>query len=179
VNEKKWVQKEYSNPGKIRIESRKEMKVVYVRHVGDYKSLERNYSKLMEQLFREAAKQNLLNPDDLNNTEVLAIYHDNPEFGQESQFRTSLCLVIPDGLCATETQNLGVMQIEGGMYASGHFEIQQEQFPDAWDFMYQEWLFTSDYVPRDLCPFEVYLNNPKEEPDRHIEVDINMPIEPM
>lgn len=32
---------------------------------------------------------------------------------------------------------------------------------------------------RDVCPFEVYLNNPMEELDHHIEVDIYMPIEPI
>lgn len=71
------------------------------------------------------------------------------------------------------------MKIEGGLYAIGHFKIQQEQFQDAWDYMYQQWLITSDYVPRDVCPFEVYLNNPMEEANHRIEVDIYMPIEPI
>jgi len=149
---------------------------VYVRHVGDYRSLEKNYAKLMQRLFNESEKQHLIDHD---NFEVLVMYHDNPEFGQEDQFRTSLCISLPKNSTPKETDKLGVMQIEGGLYAIGHFEIQQEQFQDAWDFMYQQWLITSDYVPRDVCPFEVYLNNPMEEMDHHIEVEIYMPIEPI
>ena len=48
---------------------------------------------------------------------------------------------------------LCVMTREGGLYAVGHFEITQEQFEDAWDYMYQQWLMTSGYVPRNDCPF--------------------------
>jgi len=176
VKKKKWVQKSYSNLGKIRIESRDERMAVYVRHVGDYRSLKRNYAKLIGQLIEESEKQHLM---DQGNVEILAMYHDNPEFGQEDQFRTSLCLSLPRDSNVKETEKLGVMKIEGGLYAIGHFEIQQEQFQDAWDFMYQQWLITSGYVPRDVCPFEVYLNSPMEEPDHHIEVDIYMPIEPI
>lgn len=61
----------------------------------------------------------------------------------------------------------------------GHFEITQEQFEDAWDYMYQQWLMTSGYVPRNDCPFEVYLNNPQQEKDHIIKVDIYLPIEPI
>ncbi|MFQ9978373.1 AraC family transcriptional regulator [Clostridium cadaveris] len=176
VKKKKWVQKSYSDLGKIRIESREERTAVYVRHIGDYSSLKRNYIKLMQQLMKESAKQHLMQQ---GSVEILAMYHDNPEFSQEEQFRTSLCISLPKESKPKETEKLGIMQIEGGLYAIGHFEIQQEQFQDAWDFMYQQWLLTSNYVPRDVCPFEVYLNNPNEELDYHIEVDIYMPIEPI
>ncbi|WFR56836.1 GyrI-like domain-containing protein [Anaerocolumna sp. AGMB13025] len=176
VKKKKWVQKSYLNLGEIRIESRDEVPAVYVRHVGNYKSLEKKYTKLMHRLCREAAKQHLMDHD---NVEILAMYHDNPEFSLEDQFRTSLCVSLPKGTNPLVNDKLGVMKIEGGLYAIGHFRIQQEQFQDAWDFMYQQWLFTSDYVPRDVCPFEVYLNNPMEEANHHIEVDIYMPIEPI
>jgi AraC family transcriptional regulator len=86
-------------------------------------------------------------------------------------------MLLPKDFVPKENDKLGVMKIEGGLYAIGRFEIQQEQFQDAWDFMYQQWLIASNYVPRDACPFELYLNNPIEEKDHHIEVDIYMPIE--
>lgn len=173
---KRWDQKAYSELGKIRIESRDEMTAAYVRHIGDYKSLERNYAKLIQRLFKELEKQHQIDHD---NIKVLAMYHDNPEFGQEDQFRTSLCMLLPKDFVIKETDKLGVIKIEGGLYAIGHFKIQQEQFQDAWDFMYQQWLTTSNYVPRDACPFELYLNNPMVEKNHHIEVDIYMPIEPI
>lgn len=174
--QKKWLQRPFSDTGKIRIEYQAERTVVYVRHVGDYSSLEKNYEGLMKQLFEEALKQQLL---ERGEHEVIAVYHDNPEFGREEQFRTSLCLSLAEGSVPRESERLGVMVLEGGLFAIGHFEIQKEQFEDAWDYMYQSWLTMSDYFPRDAVPFEIYLNNPKEERDGRIEVDIYVPIEPM
>ena len=104
----------------------------------------------MENLFRAAAKQKLLKADE---NQVLAMYHDNPEFGKEEQFRTSLCITVPKSCTAKEDGILGVMTIEGGLYAVVHFEITQEQFEDAWDYMYQQWLMTSGYVSRNACSF--------------------------
>ena len=78
-----------------------------------------------------------------------------------------------------ETGVLGKMKLEGGQYAVGHFRIQASQYPDIWNYMYQEWLTSSGYVPRNSYPFEVYRNNPNEDPEHINEVDIYVPIQPM
>ncbi|HHQ0150449.1 TPA: GyrI-like domain-containing protein, partial [Listeria innocua] len=57
--------------------------------------------------------------------------------------------------------------------------IRQKEYPDAWDFVYGKWLPSSGYLPANSFPFEVYLNNPLEDPlQKHI-VDIYIPIEPI
>jgi AraC family transcriptional regulator len=173
---KKWVTNPFPSTGEIRIESVKECQVIYVRHTGTYCSLAKEYERLVQDLFRAASKQELLHP---GKNQFLALYHDNPEFGKEEQFRTSLCMTFPESCSAKEDGELGVMTIDGGLYAVGHFEIVKEQFEDAWDYMYQKWLLTSGYVPRNAAPFEVFLNNPKEEKEHLIKVEIYMPIEPI
>ena len=173
---KKWVKDPFPANGQMRIETLVSRDVIYVRHVGTYKSLAREYGKLMRDLFQGAQRQKLLREGE---NQVLAMYHDNPEFGMEEQFRTSLCITVPEDCNAYEDGKLGVMKLEGGLYAVGHYEITKEQFEDAWDHMYQKWLMTSGYVPRNGCPYEVYLNNPREEKDHLIKVDIYVPIEPI
>lgn len=142
--EKKWVENSFWKNSQITVEELEERQAVYVRHTGTYETLATKYAWLMQRLFLGAKRQNLLvkgeNP-------ILAIYHDNPEFGEKEQFRTSLCLTVPEHLKAKEDRLLGVMQLEGGKYVVGRFEIQPEQFSDAWDYMYREWLMTSGYVP--------------------------------
>lgn len=162
--------------GQITIESMEEKQLVYVRHTGTYETLAQEYAGLIQKLFAHAKKQNLL--WDGKNW-VIAIYHDNPEFGDESQFRTSLCLTVPDDVAVHEDEILGKMKLEGGLYAVGHFRIQPEQYPDAWNYMYQEWLTCSGYVPRNSYPFEVYRNNPEEDENHINVVDIYVPIEPI
>lgn len=162
--------------GKITITNLEEKQVAYVRHTGTYDTLAKEYANLIQTLFAYASNQHLL-VDGQN--WVLAIYHDNPEFAEESQFRTSLCLTVPEDIRIQEHGVLGRMKLEGGLYAVGHFHIQKEQFSDAWNYMYQEWITCSGYVPRDSYPFEAYRNNPDANESHIIEVDIYVPIEPI
>jgi AraC family transcriptional regulator len=166
----------YPVTGQITIENLKEKQVAYVRHTGTYETLAKEYVCLIQTLFDKAKNQQLLVE---GQNWVLAMYHDNPEFGEESQFRTSLCLTVPDDIRVKEDGILGRMILEGGLYAVGHFRIQKEQYSDAWNYMYQEWITGSGYVPRDYNPFEVYRNIPSDN-EKHIhEVDIYVPIEPI
>jgi len=173
---KEWARELFPVTGQITIENLEEKQVAYVRHTGTYETLSKEYVNLINMLFVNAKNQHLL-VDGQN--WVLAIYHDNPEFGEESQFRTSLCLTVPEGILFQEDGVLGRMKLEGGLYAVGHFQIQQEQFSNVWDYMYQEWLTYSGYVPRNSYPFEVYRNNPDDDESHIIEVDIYVPIEPI
>jgi len=173
---KKWVEEPFPNTGEVRIENIESKDLVYIRHVGTYKSLGRVFAKWMHELFRLAHKQGLLRQEE---NQFLVMYHDNPEFGDEKHFRTSLCITVPVGCSAKEEGKLGVTKLTGGLYAVGHYEIKPGQFEDAWDHMYRNWLMMSGYVPRNACPYEVYLNNPKEDKEGLIKVDIYVPIEPI
>lgn len=173
---KEWAGNPFPVTGQITIEHLKEKQVAYVRHTGTYETLSKEYVRLIQTLFDHAKKQHLL--IDSKNW-VLTMYHDNPEFGEESQFRTSLCLTVPDNIRVKEDGILGKMKLEGGLYAVGHFRIQKEQYSDAWNYMYREWITGSGYVPRDYNPFEVYRNVPPAGESLIHEVDIYVPIEPI
>lgn len=176
VKNKKWVEEPFPNTGQVRVVNMEDEELVYIRHVGTYKSLGRTFAKWMQELFRLSHKQGLLKD---GKNKFLVMYHDNPEFGDEKHFRTSLCLTVPEGCVAKEDGKLGVTKLEGGLFAVGHYEINPGQFEDAWDHMYRNWLMMSGYVPRNATPYEVYLNNPKEDKDGLIKVDIYVPIEPI
>ncbi len=173
---KEWGGKPYPVTGQISIRKMEEKQAAYVRHTGTYETLEKEYPRLLQVLFEHAKQQNFFVD---NQNWVLAMYHDNPEFGEESQFRTSICLTVPEGIQIMEGGILGRMNLEGGLYAVGHFQIQQEQYGDAWNYMYQEWISGSGYVPRNADPFEVYCNDPSADESHIHEVDIYVPIEPI
>ncbi|PXV87780.1 AraC family transcriptional regulator [Lachnotalea glycerini] len=172
---KEWADNPFPVTGQITIVNLEEKQVAYVRHTGTYETLAKEYVRLIQILFEHAQKQHLLVE---GQNWVLAMYHDNPEFTQESQFRTSLCLTVPKDFMFQEDGILGKMNLESGLYAVGHFQIQQNQYSDAWNYMYQEWISGSGYVPRNSYPFEVYCNVPAGESLIH-EVDIYVPIEPI
>ncbi|MBE7150096.1 AraC family transcriptional regulator [Bacillus mycoides] len=160
--------------GEVEIVTADNVNVAYIRHVGTYKELAIDFSKMIEKLFHYAAEQNYHVFED---TKVLTIYHDHHEFTEDYQLRTSLCITIPDE-SAVETSDIGIMVIPSGKYAIGHFEIFQEEYKGAWDFLYGEWLPNSGYKPRDSYPFEVYRNDPRQHPENKHIVDIYVPIEP-
>ncbi|MBD7913392.1 AraC family transcriptional regulator [Clostridium cibarium] len=173
---KEWADQLFPVTGQITIVNLEEKQVAYVRHIGTYETLSKEYANLMETLIAYGKKQHFF--VDSKNW-VLAMYHDNPEFGEENKFRTSLCLTVPEDIRIQEDGILGMMKLEGGLYAVGHFHIQQEQYSDAWNYMYQEWITNSGYVPRNSYPFEVYRNNPYDNEAHIHEVDIYLPIEPI
>lgn len=162
--------------GNVKIVVMESLNIAYVRHIGAYSDLAVAISKLLERLFYQADKQKLL---DTEQPKILTIYHDNPEFTSKDHLRTSLCIAIPNHIKVEENDEIGVMTIPSGKYVVGHFEIFQQEYSMAWDFMYNEWLTNSGYQPSDSSPFEVYLNIPETHPQHKHLVDIYLPIEPL
>ncbi|PFJ11576.1 AraC family transcriptional regulator [Bacillus cereus] len=160
--------------GDVEIVTADNINVAYIRHVGTYKDLAIVFPKMIEKLFYYATEQNYHVFED---TKVLTIYHDHHEFTEDYHLRSSLCITIPDE-SAVETSDIGIMVIPSGKYAVGHFEIHQDEYKGAWDFLYGEWLPNSGYKPRDSYPFEVYKSDPGQHPEHKHIVDIYVPIEP-
>ena len=162
--------------GNVEILMVDKINVAYLRHIGTYKDLAITFTELLEKLFKYAKDQNLTI---FEKTKVLTVYHDNPEFAKEDQLRTSLCMTISDNVVVEENSDIGSMMIPSGRYAVGHFDIFQNEYSGAWDFMYGEWLSNSGYKPRDSFAFEVYNNDPNTHPQNKHLVDIYLPIEPL
>jgi len=160
--------------GNVEIVTADDINVAYIRHIGTYGELTIAFPKMIEKVFHYAAKQNYHVFDD---TKVLTIYHDHHEFTEDYHLRTSLCITIPDA-SAVETNDIGIMVIPSGKYAVGHFEIFQDEYKGAWDFIYGKWLPNSGYKPRGSYPFEMYKNDPRRHPEKKHIVDIYVPIEP-
>ena len=89
---KSWVEKPFSFTAEVRLERVQEKQAIYVRHTGTYRSLAREYGRLMKLLFQGAMKQGVYQEGE---NDILAMYHDNPEISKEEQFRTSLCMTVP------------------------------------------------------------------------------------
>lgn len=161
--------------GKVHFETLKTQPLMYVRHSGTYETLAENYPRLIDTLYKTCQSKGLLD----ENNWILAMYHDNPEFGTESQFRTSICLTVSREAVFEEESIVGHMTLEGGLYAVGRFHIKEHEYPGAWRYMYKEWITKSGYVPRNFYPFEVYRNNPHEDKNHMHWVDIYVPIKKM
>ncbi len=148
--------------------------VIYVRHTGPYKGDGNLFEGLFNKLCGWAGARDLIKH---GKTEFLTIYHDGPEITEEDKLRISLCMTVD--LPVDVDGEIGSMNIEGGKYAVGHFELAVDEYQQAWNYLFSQWLPESGYQVDNRPCFEMYLNSPEEHPENKHLVDIHVPIKPL
>lgn len=159
-------------PDSITIENLEDLKIIYIRFRGSYLEFRKNSRKLFNELFTFATENNLINPDV---TKVLTIYDDNPYISDEKKLRTSLAMTIPKDAKVKEQGNICLSSISG-KFGVGHFELSPKEYAEAWQYMYQEWLFKDPTKARDAAPFELYVSEPPKNFKEKSFTDIYIPI---
>ena len=158
----------------VEVKDMPEMHVAYVRHIGPYKGDEQLFATLFNKLMTWAGPRGLLQ---FPETKVLAVYHDDPDITDESRLRTDACITVPEDTAVDG--EIGKTAIPGGKYAIAHFEINPDQYEDAWNAVFAGWLPSSGYQPADSPCFELFHGGPDEHPEGKHVVDICVPIKPL
>jgi AraC family transcriptional regulator len=159
---------------RVEVKDMPDMHVAYVRHIGPYQGDIDLFGRLFNKLCSWAGPRNLLR---FPETKMLCVYHDNPEVTDNAKLRTDVCITVPE-----DTQvdgEIGKTTIPAGKYAMAHFEINPDQYQDAWDTLYGGWLPESGYQPDDGPCFELYLGDPKTHPEGKHTVAICIPVKPL
>lgn len=147
--------------------------VAYLRHVGPFQNDTGLFERLFGRLCGWAGPRGLLGPG----TQFLSIYHDNPEVTEAAKLRLDVAIsVSPDTKVDGE---IGKQVLPGGMYAVTRVRIKPEQYGEAWDALMGGWFPSSGYQPDDRPCFELYLNDPKTDPEGMHEVAICEPVKPL
>jgi len=159
---------------KVDVKTFEDMHTAYLRYIGPYKGDEELFGKLFEKLFTWAGARNLLN---FPETKVLSLYYDDPNITDDSKLRVTVCVTVPEN--TPVDGEIGYLTIEGGQYAVAHFELDTDQYEEAWNSVFKEWFPKSGFQPDDKPSFELMLNDPHEHPEgKHI-VDICIPVKPL
>ena len=157
----------------VTVEQLPETTVAYVRHTGPYKGNAKLFEDLYGKLMRWAGPRGLLD----EKTACLSVYHDDPEVTDENRLRVSACIPVPPD---TEVSGeVGKMSIDAGGYAIARFELSEDEFQDAWNYVYGQWLPQSGYQPDDRPCFERCCNDPATHPEKKHIVDICVPVKPL
>ena len=145
-----------------------ERNVACIRHVGPYNQI----GKAIEKVFAWAGPKGLVQ---FPKTDVLAVYHDDPEKVDTSELRSDACLTVPEGTQADG--DVTTMKVPGGTFAVAHVEIDGSEFGAAWDKLVGEWMPENGCKPDEsrLC-YELYLNDQEQHPEKKFIVDICEPI---
>lgn len=144
------------------------MTVAYIRHTGPYKGDSKLFEGLWNKLFTWAGPRGLMGGKDFRS---LIVYHDDPNVTIEDKLRMSVCITVP---AETKVEGeVGKMELEAARYVIARFEVQEQEFQQAWEWVYGQWLPTSGYQPDDKPCFEIY---PEEPKDGKFIVDICVPV---
>ena len=151
------------------------LRLAYVRHIGPYQGDAALFEGLISRLMAWAGPRGLMLPD----TQMLSIYHDNPEVTDPAKLRVSMCITVPEG---TEAEGeVGRMTLPAGTYAMARAEIvTPEQYSAAWEAFYGGWLPQSGYQPADGPALEIYRSDPNDPAcqGKHV-VDLCLPVKPL
>ena len=143
--------------------------VAALRHVGPYQEVGQAFGRLMAW----AGPRGLLR---FPETQALAVYHDDPGAVEAAKLRSDACITVPEG--TPVEGEVTTMTIPGGLFAVGHFQLEESEYGTAWDKLMGEYVPQSDHVADDRSCYELYLNDPQQHPQgKHI-VDICWPVRP-
>lgn len=106
----------------------------------------------------EWAKEHHINTEGVLSRFGMSI--DNPEVTPASKFRYDFALKTDPSYPLTETIEYG--SIPEADYATVHVEGKLENVAQAWDYLYQDWLPNSDYLPLHYPAIEEFVQGPEE-----------------
>ncbi len=143
-----------------------EYHVAYVRKMGPYGR------ETCEQAFGELAQW--AEPKGYSNSgTILGLYWDNPEVTPPERCRVDACVSVP--LDAVAESQVAFQKISGGPYGVCHFEIQGDDFQQAWEDAFA-WLVNSGHECDEKPCYELYHNNASDHPEGKWIIDICIPL---
>lgn len=154
----------------IEVKELPKMTVAYIRNMGPWGGDKNQYEKLRDRLFSWAEARDLIFGKDFK---YFILYHDDPNVALSDKLRMSLCITIPP-----ETKvngEIGKMEIEAAKYVIARFELTDQDFQKAWEWLYGQWLPNSGYKLDDKPYFETYPEAPAGE---KFIVDFCVPVKP-
>jgi AraC family transcriptional regulator len=159
---------------KVTVKEMPEMQVAYIRHIGPYQGDSALFENLFGRLCAWAGARDLFREPGVR---MLAVYHDNPDITEPEKLRVSVCVTVPKG--TRVDGEVGLMTVPGGKYAVAHFQLKKsEEYMEAWDALYGQWLPESGYQPDDRPPYELYEVQMDRPAGEGHQVDICLPVKP-
>lgn len=150
----------------VRLETRKPVRVAFVRHVGPYRECGVAWAKLC----RFAAEQGWFSPGILR----IGISHDDPEVTPSDKLRYDACLTVDDQFKATG--EIGVQELPGGDYAVVTHRGPYEALEETYRQLFREWVPNSGRGLRSAPCFEVYCNDPETARPEELVTEIHLPL---
>ena len=162
------------------IRSRKDVKAISVRLLGDYRSV--NYMEAWNKLGAYCHKHHF--DYDSHDVEYINIYHDNPATTPADACRTDVCIAAPIVEQLQPEEDINIITIYGGRFLVYRYQGPYEKLAEVNAKIYGELLPESGEkgksgtgVLENCQMFERYLNDPEATAPEELLTEIWIPIE--
>ena len=148
-----------------------EKNVAYVSFVGNYLGNAKVFEDLFYKLCSWAGQKQLMGPD----TVLISAYYDDPSVTPPEELKLDVCMTIEDDF---EVEGeIKKKWLPGGKYVVMRAELTgAEEYDPAWEKIF-EWIVRNNLeTDMSRAGYEIYLNSPGENPEKHHILDICMPI---
>jgi AraC family transcriptional regulator len=106
-------------------------------------------------------------------TKMVTMYQDSFRDTAPDQVRISAAILLE---YAVDTgMELEPMNIPAGKFITALYRLQNHEFGDTWRSLFQ-WMNEQGYQKSEGPPFEIFHNNPHEDPERKATVEFFIPI---
>ncbi|MFF5996922.1 GyrI-like domain-containing protein [Lysinibacillus sp. KU-BSD001] len=146
-----------------------EQEVAFIRRTGSYFEPQDHWQKLIHW-----ANEHALFPPQ---HAFIGISLDNPDVVESNHCRHDACVTIPKDFDKEEHIDMQFKKLDGGLYALYPFYDTPEKLNLAYKYMFEQWLPESEYDADDnRYNLEFSRNNPLEDPEGKLKVDLFVPI---
>ncbi len=141
---------------------------LYLRMQGAYTTLD--YTGAWPKLWGQVKAQKLFT----KGIEHIGLPHDDPKVTDDEKIRYDACLVIHKD--AKPTGDIGVKTLKGGKYAVFLYQGSYSRFADVYNYMFNDWLLSTDHELRDEPVREKYISNPERTEEHKLKTEFYIPI---
>ncbi|MEM8813211.1 MAG: GyrI-like domain-containing protein, partial [Pseudomonadota bacterium] len=150
----------------VNIDNRPAFRLAAMRHTGSYISIGRSF----EEVSIWGAAQNAFRPD----TQMVAVYWDDPETVPEAELRSDAGMTVPADLNIAGP--VSEMQVPALRTASIVHVGPYAELGNAYRWLYGTWLPESGEEAGEYPPYEIYLNDPRSTAPADLRTWIHMPL---
>ena len=165
-----WSYPHENSVREVRIENIPPCKVAYVRNIGPYQEDAVLFRELSNRLMEWAIPRGVVN----EKTPMLNLYHDDPEVTESSNQRVMVAIPLIEA--AEPSGSIGVTEFSGGTYAVCRFQLGDNEFKDAWQWICEIWLPSSGYEWDNRASFERCYGEKSHDNEVLYDVEIGIPI---
>ncbi|ALO41157.1 AraC family transcriptional regulator [Pseudoalteromonas phenolica] len=145
--------KEYKTMYQVEQQTTPALSLIAIEHSGDYMQI----GQAFEKLSMMASKLDLLN----DKTRFFGIYYDDPKTVNTDKLRSKACISVDLNTLPKEHE-FEVMSIPASNSVSLLFKGDYPELEKPYDWLFGEYLPSSQYQLKDFPPFEEYLNDLRE-----------------